>query len=130
MKKMIQFTMMSALAVAAFGADRYTFTAQRPFEVTNKTLPAGRYQVEKVSGSIPVLKVENQVTGESALFRMPVANNLGKSGEAKVEFRCSGERCRLAALTNLQPGVEIRTAPEKKKAVQIAQNQVTTKGSE
>ena len=97
----------AALAVSAGAASAQALNADIPFafEAAGKTLPAGRYKVDRIATDVYTLT--NRSAGYSVFAPAASRHDPQKAwklaGQPKLSFACSGERCALIELWNGGP---------------------------
>ncbi len=128
MKSIFKAAMMTAVAVAAFGADpmarlQVTF----PFTVGKTTMPAGEYRISMGPTGRNALRIESFGEGPSAFLALPV-QDLTTVSETKrqVEFVCESQICTISRVVNLHGGYTYSAAKRTGAQAKIVAVKLTT----
>ena len=128
MKTIFKTLMVSALAVAAFGAEnRLNFQVEFPFTVGNRVMPAGQYTIRETPASTQGLLIENVQARRSALVALPSRSTASFSAKPKIEFACGDGGCAIASVTNLAGGLRYSSWKNQGVSTRIVAVQMTAK---
>ena len=68
MKRLLMFTCLALLTLAAASAQTLTFSSKAPFSVGNGNLPAGTYQIQPVGEDLMTFQLSSPSTGHAVMF--------------------------------------------------------------
>lgn len=127
-KQAFQIAVLAGLALltggAALAETRLTIDVPFTFHTTNAQLPAGKYEMMKISGSstFNTFKLRNMATGKSVA--LAAQDRFQRSGsdkwKAAVAFRCAGTYCMISEIYDRaeQFGYGVPTAAKLKRVSQ------------
>jgi hypothetical protein len=99
-----------------------SFSVPFEFEASGKTMPAGSYQVERMSATSSAFRLLNRDSGKSVLLNMPISVE-GHQVPPKMVFRCAGGDCSVAEVwTNGVGAASAKRKPAAKPVVVDASN--------
>jgi hypothetical protein len=87
--------LLGALMTAGFLAAG-TFSVPFEFEVSGKTMPAGSYEVARLSQTGSVFRLFHRDSGKSTMVNMPIQVTDAKADKPRMVFRCQGADCVMA----------------------------------
>jgi len=114
MKAIFKTMMLTAVAVAAFGADRHLkFQVEFPFTIGDKVLPAGQYKISQRHTGVQGLYIENIAERTAAFVALSGRDSVKLNEPARIEFACSGGECKIDSVSNLSHGTKFTSWKKK-----------------
>lgn len=99
MKHLLQTsTLFAGFLLSAGLSPASTFNVPFDFEASGRVMPAGRYQVERMSLTSPAFRITSRETGKAAIVSMPIAVTDDRAENARMVFHCKGGECAVAEI--------------------------------
>jgi hypothetical protein len=86
-------TALAGFVMAAGLLPAASFQVPFEFEASGRLMPAGAYEVSRISPSSPVLRLRSRETGKAFMVSMPLAMNDHQGEKPRMVFRCHNGGC-------------------------------------